>query len=160
MNEMWIITTNPHRQRVWQRLFGQDRLPVRTAVPRWQHLPGRSDSVLAYDLDLARLHAAQVERLAGYVARRAGWPYQTALAEIRRGWPIEAAGCRLAEEAETAVSPDTAVSIRKFASPHGGGTWSVPPVNPASGRVAAPTATIPAPVALPRPHQIPPYPHR
>lgn len=161
MNEMWIITTNPHRQRIWQRLFGQDRLPVRAIVPRWQHLPGRRDSTLAYDLDVTRLHAAQVERLAGYVARRAGWPYQTALAEILRGWPIEAAGCRPDhEEAETAVSGDTAVLIRKFASQRGVGTWSVPLVNPASGRAGVPTATIPAPVALPRPPRIPLYPRQ
>lgn len=111
MNGIWVTTTNPHRQRTWQHLFGQTRLPVKTAVPRWQHLPRRPDAVLAYDLDLDRLHPAQVERLAAYIARRANWPYHAALSELRQtGFPIEA----WQTEKETAVSEDdTAVLFKR-----------------------------------------------
>lgn len=107
-----ITTTDPARRRHWQRLFGRDTLPVRARRPRWVEIPGLGRQ-LAYDLDLGALHPGQVYRLAAHVARRLGWPYETAVAEVERGWPIRAAGCTVIDNAfsETADAPAPAVSF-------------------------------------------------
>lgn len=92
----YITTTDPSRRATWQRLFGTDILPVRSPRPRWQCInPGHE--TLAYDLDTSRLVSGQLSRLAAYVAKRAGWSYGVALAEVGRGWPIPANNCYVVE---------------------------------------------------------------
>lgn len=108
----WIETTNTHRRRKWQQLFGSDRLPVKASRPRWQHLSVGHET-LAYDLDASWLPAGARDRFAHYIARRQGLPYAVACRTID-GWPVKATGCRVVR---TAVSiPDTAVFM--FARKH------------------------------------------
>lgn len=102
----WITTDNERRLRHWDRLFGTDRLPVKHAKPRRQCIPGNGE-VLAYDLDVSRLHWMQVVRLADDIAKRSnGLTYDMAMSEIERGWPVVADGCYVIEE----VAEETAVS--------------------------------------------------
>ena len=106
-----ITTTNPLRRAIWQRLFGTDTLPVKSPRPRWQCIaPG--DETLAYDLDTSRLVNGQISRLAAYVAKRAGWSYGVALAEVTRGWPIPAANCQVVEPVEQ--EPSSALSFLRM----------------------------------------------
>ena len=93
-----ITTTDPHRRRLWQRLFGQETLPVLHPYPRWQWLPGHQRETLAYDLALKALPAGARDRLAAYVAWRAGWPYDYAQTAVKGGWAIPAANCRPAAQ--------------------------------------------------------------
>jgi hypothetical protein len=93
-----ITTTDPQRRQLWRHLFGKAALPVLAPRPRWQWLAGRPNEVLAYDLDVNALPAGAVSRLAAYVARRAGWPYEYAKAAVQGGWAVTAVNCRLVEE--------------------------------------------------------------
>lgn len=86
----YVTTSDPRRLRTWQRVFGTDTLPVLSDRARFQAVPGRVGDMLAYDLDLAALLPWQRSRFAAYVARKYGWDYVTALAEVEGAvsWPI------------------------------------------------------------------------
>ena len=94
----FITTTDADRRALWLRLFGSEWLPVKSARPRWQ-VDRVGVEVLAFDLDASRLHIMAQARFAGYVARRDGIAYDTALSLVN-GWPVKAVGCIV----ETAVS--------------------------------------------------------
>ncbi len=91
----YVLTTDARRRAKWERFFGVERLPVKTHSPRWQLVYG--ETVLAYDLDAARLHPMARRRFADYVSRRTG--HAVTAAEVD-GWPLRASGL----EIETAVS--------------------------------------------------------
>lgn len=103
----WIMTHDEARRTRWIKLFGVERLPVKVAKPRWQHHPFSAAMVYAYDLDARRLHPQARARFAAYIASRAHVDYGTA-GHMVDGWPVQAAGCELAQE-ETVVSMETAV---------------------------------------------------
>ena len=95
----YIMTTDPQRRAKWQRLFGTDELPVKSAEPRWRverDAFGSESNVLGYDLDASRLHWMARIRFADYVSRRMGHTYQPSDMD---GWLIKAAGCDLVNEA-------------------------------------------------------------
>ena len=93
---MFICCNAPHRRRLWQQLFGTDRLPVRSEKPRW--ICDLAGERLVYDLDLDRLRPGAVYRLAGYVARRKQRPYALVLSDIQAtGFWVDATGCELVE---------------------------------------------------------------
>lgn len=101
------VTTHDHRRQAhWERIFGTARLPVKAAVPRLQARMWQPGQILAYDLDVARLHWMQRERFAFYISRQTRMTIADALYAIEDGWPIEASNCEIIE---TAVSADTAV---------------------------------------------------
>ena len=82
------ITTKNGRQRsLWLELFGTDILPVTNAHPQEVfYKDGRSQWV--YTLDTAALGQHNCRRLAAHIAaRRWGTTFESALAEVRRGWP-------------------------------------------------------------------------
>lgn len=107
----FITTTDARRRTLWLRLFGTAVLPVLHPRPRWQWLPGHQYEALAYDLDVGALPGGAPDRLAAYVARRAGWPYDYARAAVQGGWAITAVNCRLATESEKPVEEDSPASL-------------------------------------------------
>ena len=93
------ITTKNGRQRArWLELFGTDILPVTNARPQEVfYKDGRSQ--WTYTLDTAALGEHNCRRLAAHIAaRRWGTTFESALAEVRRGWPVSADDCPLASE--------------------------------------------------------------
>lgn len=93
------ITTKNGRQRsLWLHLFGTDILPVTSAFPQEVfYTDGRSQMV--YTLDTAALGDHACRRLAAHLAaRRWGTTFENAMAEVRQGWPINAADCQLVTE--------------------------------------------------------------
>ena len=104
MSDFLLTTTDTKRAAMWQRLFGVDALPVKTATPRWrveQGAFGRETNVLGYDLDASRLHWMALERFAAYVSRRTGYPHR---AKEMDGWLIKATGKEMVHEtAESAI---------------------------------------------------------
>lgn len=109
----YVTTSDPRRRSTWQRVFGSDRLPVLAPRARFQALPGGSGETPAYDLDLRALLPAQRTRFAGYVARRYGIDYVTALAEVTgsTAWPIRDGPDVAVVQPEEASSPPPAASI-------------------------------------------------
>lgn len=93
----YVVTTDTQRQATWERFFGVERLPVKANRPRPQLLHG--ETVLAFDLDAARLHPMARRRFADYVSRRTG---HVVLAAEVDGWPLRASGLMI----ETAVSSE------------------------------------------------------
>lgn len=71
----WLETDNRKRRREWERLFGDDRVPV--AYGR------RSEPV--YVLDVDRLHPFAQQRVASHVAGKTGRSSEQVLAELREG---------------------------------------------------------------------------
>ncbi len=105
-----ITTQDGDRRRLWQRIFGSDKLPVKTPQPRPMCLEPGKPEVLAYDLDADALHSFQVKRFAAVLARRGnGWTYQDAEHAIRAGWPILAEGT----EQVTKKRPSLAFLLRR-----------------------------------------------
>lgn len=100
-----IETTIQRRQALWLKLFGMDALPVLSPCPRWQSIDGRD--TLAYDLDLSALGRNQRNRLSAHVAWSTGRPYSMVKLEVdnRFAWPIDATGCHVVEDQETAIRP-------------------------------------------------------
>lgn len=95
---VFITTTDPQRLAIWQRLFGVDRLPVKSDTPRWRverDSFGREANVLGYDLDASRVHWMARERFAHYVSRKTGHSYRGSDID---GWLIKAAGCEVVTE--------------------------------------------------------------
>jgi hypothetical protein len=93
---IFITTHNPQRLQVWRKLFRSHRVPVKTAVPRWQYIHNHSVSVLAYDLDAARLLPKQSTRLCAYIARVHKISLESAN-HMLDGWPIPANQCTVCE---------------------------------------------------------------
>jgi len=99
------ITTKNGRQRaLWLQLFGTTVLPVTSAFPQEVfYKDGRSQ--WAYTLDTAALGEHNCRRLAAHIAaRRWGTTFEGALAELRRGWSINADDCQLATADELVAS--------------------------------------------------------
>lgn len=96
--KFFITTTNGRQRTRWLELFGTDTLPVSSAFPQEVfYKDGRSQWI--YTLDTAALGDHGCRRLAGHIAaHRWGTTFETALAEVRRGWPVDAADCELASE--------------------------------------------------------------
>lgn len=102
------ITTKNGRQRArWLELFGTDMLPVTNAHPQEVfYKDGRSQ--WTYTLDTAALGEHNCRRLAAHIAaRRWGTTFESALAEVRRGWPVHADGCQLVNEPLVSDEPVT-----------------------------------------------------
>lgn len=97
-----ITTTSQQRRARWQAIFGADQLPVLAAEPRWQVGRGefRETEILAYDLDVSRLHWMSAQRAADSL---------NITIEELASLPIKAT----ADVQVTAVSPDW--MIRPFA---------------------------------------------
>lgn len=119
----YFITTSDARRAArraarWQRLFGTNRLPVLSAASRWDVVDGRDQ--LCYDLDLARLHWGQRDRMASYVARCLRRPYDTVRAEIEAAisWPVSAAGCVVETDEATESRPSPFFMPAMFAREH------------------------------------------
>jgi hypothetical protein len=89
----WITSTSAARGRLWQRLTGQDCLPVTTQRPI--EFRFGDERMTAYILDAAKLHPMAVRRVAGYVAKRNGIGYDTAVGMLADGWLIPAEDCEL-----------------------------------------------------------------
>ena len=125
MAKFQITTKNGRQRALWLRLFGTDTLPVTAAYPHEVFDPnGRSGWV--YDLDTRAIGEHGCRRLAAYIAARHwGKTFESALAEVRYGWRIDAADCQL-------VEPETAVSSRanELSAPG----KQIPPARPSSPR--------------------------
>lgn len=90
----YIVTTNPERRRLWQRIFDTDKLPVKSSQPRLMCLPAQGE-LLAYDLDAKSLHQFSLIRFADYLTNKYG--LDAAIVDVD-GWPILAEDCRLARD--------------------------------------------------------------
>ena len=109
------ITTKNGRQRTrWLELFGTDRLPVTNASPQEVfYKDGRSEWI--YTLDTAALGDRGCRRLAAHIAaHRWGTTSESALAEVRRGWPVGADDCELvtAGRLATESAPNSSTETR------------------------------------------------
>lgn len=107
----YIRTEDEKRQTTWLHVFGIDALPVLHDTPRAQamQVAGRgSAELLAYDLALSELSAAQRARFAGYLSRKYGRNYAATRAELETAvsWPIPASSdiC-IVEPAEQGAYP-------------------------------------------------------
>lgn len=97
----FITTSDPQRRATWQRLFGVEKLPVKSATPRWRVERGefgREANVLGYDLDASRVHWMGLSRFAEYASRKTGHAYTAADMD---GWLIKATG------KETVINDET-----------------------------------------------------
>lgn len=96
-----IITQNGRQRALWLQLFNTDTLPVTTAFPQEVfYKDGRSRWV--YTLDTAAISDHASRRLAAHIAaRRWGTTFESALSQLRHGWPIDAADCQLAKPAQS-----------------------------------------------------------
>lgn len=103
MGVHYITAVDQRRRADWRRIFGDDRLPVKTPRPRWQALePGRHET-LAYDLDVQALHPMQRKRLASKLATVNGLRLDEAERMVEtHPIPILARGCELVEVGEEA----------------------------------------------------------
>lgn len=61
-----ITTSDAQRRARWLTIFGAEQIPVMSAKPRWQVGRGefREIEILAYDLDVSRLHWMSAQRAA------------------------------------------------------------------------------------------------
>lgn len=111
-----VVTKNRRQRERWLHLFGVDTLPVTAAFPQEVfYRDGRSQMV--YTLDTAALGDHACRRLAAHVAaHRWGATFESALAEVRRGWPINAADCQLVTET-LASEPTADEPAQKSAAP-------------------------------------------
>lgn len=92
--QIFIATHDPVRLHVWRRVFRSDRVPVKSATPRWQVIPGQRYEVSAYDLDAGRLLPKQARRFCRYLSR----VYKVSeieAAKMMDGWPIPEANCQV-----------------------------------------------------------------
>jgi hypothetical protein len=100
-----VNTKNGRQRSLWLRLFGTDTLPVTSAFPQEVfYKDGRSQWV--YTLDTAALGDHACRRLAAHVAaHRWGTTFESALVEVRRGWPVNADNCELVAAEEMTAEP-------------------------------------------------------
>jgi len=91
----FVTTQDPARLAQWERQLGAYRLPIKVDSPRWQCLPGGDE--LCFDLDTARLHPLQLDRLALTVAAEMGLSHAEARRYLESGGtiPISARGCEV-----------------------------------------------------------------
>lgn len=107
----FAVALSQRRRGEWERVLGTARLPVLDRRPRWAEF--RHGSVLVYDVAVGKLHPAQFDRLAAYLARRNRVSYEEARSLVRRyGLTIRAEGV----EVETA---DVWKGVGRFAFLHG-----------------------------------------
>jgi hypothetical protein len=92
-----LKTSDRRRQLLWERLFGSETLPIVTPVPRWQEMRAGEAAVLAYDLDVTRLHEGAITRLADYISQKERIPHTAARASAYR-YPLRAAQCAVIQE--------------------------------------------------------------
>ncbi len=103
----FVTTMEGRRRAIWMRIFGSERLPVKSARPRLQGVGRHGEMMrLAYDLDAGRLHWMAATRFADYLSARYGYPVTVGQVD---GFPIRAAGCVVVENEE---SRETAVSAK------------------------------------------------
>jgi len=102
-----VSTKNGRQRSLWLQLFGTDTLPVTSAHPQEVfYKDGRSQ--LVYTLDTAALGEHNCRRLAAHVAaRRWGTTFESALADVRRGWPVNADDCQLVAEPVREPAPNS-----------------------------------------------------
>lgn len=78
----WLETDNRRRRREWEKLFGDERVPVAYDRPVLAH-GRRSEPV--YVLDVDRLHPFAQQRVASHVAGKTGRSSEQVLEELRSG---------------------------------------------------------------------------
>jgi len=103
MNEhrFYVRAISQRRQAEWQRIFGDEQLPVRSPQPA----PTLS-GCLAYRLDEHRLHWMQRERLVNWLVKQYRMTYQDAWWAMADGLPIPVADAALVRnEQERGVRP-------------------------------------------------------
>lgn len=96
----YVRAISRRRQAEWQRIFGEEQLPVRSPQPA----PTPSGCV-AYRLDEHKLHWMQRERLVNHLVRRERMSAEEARLLVREGLPIPSADAALVideQESETA----------------------------------------------------------
>lgn len=112
----YVTTTDEKRRARWVRIFGTDRLPVKSIYPRLQVIPLVGE-VAAYDLDAKRVNRFAVSQLAHNRSAMRGIDYVEAYNQIMRdGWPIPAAGCAV-EAGEGSSSPPLVASYSHIGAP-------------------------------------------
>ena len=88
----WAVATEEQRAR-WMEAFGADRVPIKSPVATRALLPGLGET-LVYEVEISRLDASSVERLAHSLARRFRLPRKEVEAGLRAaGCPIVATHC-------------------------------------------------------------------
>lgn len=107
MSYGFAVARSQRRRAEWERVFGTDRLPVLDVRPRLAEF--REGPAFVFDVALRRLHPGQVDRWAGFVARRLGVGYSDARAMVERyGLTIRAEGIEI-------VTADAWKGIGRFA---------------------------------------------
>ena len=86
----YVRAISRRRQAEWQRIFGEEQLPVRSPQPA----PTPSGCV-AYRLDEHRLHWMQRERLVHWLVRKYRMTYRDARWTMADGLPIPSAAAAL-----------------------------------------------------------------
>lgn len=81
----WLETDNRRRRQEWERLFGDDRVPVVHDRPVLAY-GRRGDPV--YVLDVDRLHPFAQQRVALHVAGKTGRSLEQVLDELREGTEV------------------------------------------------------------------------
>lgn len=76
MSYGFVVAASQQRRALWERLLGDERLPVVDVRPRWVEF--RDGPAWGFDLAVGRLHDGQVNRLAAYLARLNRMSYEEA----------------------------------------------------------------------------------
>lgn len=82
-HEFYVRAIGQRRRAEWNRIFGDDQLPVRSSLPA-----PTPAGCLAYRLDENRLHWMQRERLVNYLVRRERMTIKDARLLVIEGLPI------------------------------------------------------------------------
>ena len=101
----YVTAISQKRRASWERVFGQETLPVKNPQPSLT--PG---GCLAYRLDANRLHWMQRERLVNHLVRRERMTPMDARLLVVEGLPIASYDAALVQEfeQERGVRPATA----------------------------------------------------
>lgn len=90
------IAHDPDRIVLWQQVFGTDRCPIISMIPKMASVPGKSD-VLIYEMDLKAISDEQRRRLIESIATRFDLPPdEVAKNTDEEGVPILAEGVSVA----------------------------------------------------------------
>lgn len=93
-SQYFVTTSDPVRRATWNRIFDTDVLPIMRPRPSLSQCLS-----MAYRLDAHRLTDNEKRRLAGYLVLFRGMDYNEALSMIQDGYPIQADGCDVIEQA-------------------------------------------------------------
>lgn len=93
--DTWITQSDPARRKQWVKLFGTDRLPVKSRLPHWGNI--KSERVMVYDVVLGALPPEARKCFIDEMCNSINAPRRDIRRELnlRNTFPIRATGCEV-----------------------------------------------------------------